>query len=344
MVIVPKTAPVIGNLNSYYLNIDRFIEHFGGELASGGIHFVSNTAEGMLFFDDTALVGGVLEDKTGRIFGPRAVADIIENLKNNNFTIAVYRIGPDILHFWSHLANAKPLHSDLSAEFTDLGKLIAKMREERLTGFIDIATAADRHGGIVCFIDGNIIDCSGSWGPGSKPVDTVDGNLQMTLEAIQREAGAVFNVCRVDLSQTAPRTDPPPPAADSPKPKAAPEKKAPAAEPTLDMIRDLLLVLEKTVKTHNRRKAPEFDKLLRKKFMQKADRYDFLDPFTAEFEYSDGAVRFNGSATTAELFQGVVESIKEMADDLGLLYEFLVNIEPWKEKYAAVTARRYLDI
>ena len=141
MIIVPKASPVIKDLNSYYLNIERLIEHYRGELVSGCIHFASKTAEGILFFDDTALVSGVMEDKNGQINGPDAIDAIIHALQNNNFSVAIYGIDPDIIHFWSRLPEATPLHSDLSAEFTDLDRLIAKMRSEKLTGFIDVSFA-----------------------------------------------------------------------------------------------------------------------------------------------------------------------------------------------------------
>ena len=109
------------------------------------------------------------------------------------------------------------------------------------------------------------------------------------------------------------------------------------------MAQDLLLILEKTVKAHKKRRAADFGKLLRKKFIEKAEQYDFLDPFSGEFEYADGTVRYKGSAGISVVVQGVVESAKELADELGLLYEFVKNAEPWKEKYAAAATKRHMD-
>ena len=334
MIIVPKSDPIIKDLNSYYLNIEKLIEHCRGELASGGIHFLSNTAEGLLLFDDIAVLGGVMEDKNGRISGPGAIASIISTLQNNNFTVTVYGIDPDIIHFWARLPEATPLHSDLSAEFTDLERLIAKMTSEKLTGFIDVSFANGQKSGILFFNDGNIVNCTCSWK--AEGVDNRSGAMQQRLvQAVRKAPDGVFNVSRIPLHQRpilAPDTD-------------ATEKKAfKPAEPTLAMAQDLLLILEKTVKTHKKKQATVFNKLLRKKFITKAEKYDFLDPFSGEFEYADGTVHYNGSADIAQVLQGVIESAKELADEIGLLYEFVNNTEPWKEKYRSEASGQDIDL
>ena len=38
MIVIPKNRPVIEGLNSFYLNVARFIEHYSGEVGTGGIH------------------------------------------------------------------------------------------------------------------------------------------------------------------------------------------------------------------------------------------------------------------------------------------------------------------
>jgi len=51
MLIIPKEKPDIGNLNSYYLDIRKLIEHCQGELGSGAICFKGPGEEGAIFFD-----------------------------------------------------------------------------------------------------------------------------------------------------------------------------------------------------------------------------------------------------------------------------------------------------
>ena len=51
MVIIPKEKPIIENLNIYYLDVRKLLEHYQGEVGSGGIYFEGHTAEGVIFFD-----------------------------------------------------------------------------------------------------------------------------------------------------------------------------------------------------------------------------------------------------------------------------------------------------
>ena len=36
MFVTPKENPILASLNSYYVNIERLIEHFQGEVGCGG--------------------------------------------------------------------------------------------------------------------------------------------------------------------------------------------------------------------------------------------------------------------------------------------------------------------
>ena len=79
----------------------------------------------------------------------------------------------------------------------------------------------------------------------------------------------------------------------------------------------------------------DFNTLLKRKFVEKADSYDFLDPFAAEFKYADGKIEYNGNASTAALARGIVDCIKEIAEETDIAYPFLKAIVPWTEKYSS---------
>ena len=63
MIVIPKSTPIIEGLNSFYLNVGRFIEHFSGEVPTGAIHFLASKAEGIVFVDDHSILNGIYEDK-----------------------------------------------------------------------------------------------------------------------------------------------------------------------------------------------------------------------------------------------------------------------------------------
>ena len=339
MIITPKDTPVITGLNSFYLNIERLIEHYRGELGSGCVHFISNTNQGVLFFDETELIGGAIENRDGQSSGPQSVERIIDAIQGNNFRVSVYHIGPDIIHFWASLPGATPLYSDLSSEFTDLDRLVAKMQGEKLTGVIEMSMTHSDQGGIICFNAGELIDCTCSWATGPSDSSSVS-NLKFLTEKAGKDPGAVFSVKRISLEQKPAAS----PSDSSASTQNTPDTEAEPVEPTLDMVRDLLLIFQRSLEKHDKKKAVILDKLLRKKFIEKAENYDFLDPFAAEFEFADGAVHYTGPAPLDRVLRGVAESVKELAEEQGMLYDFLLNMAPWKEKFTAELYGRDIGI
>ena len=84
-----------------------------------------------------------------------------------------------------------------------------------------------------------------------------------------KKHGGIFNVCRIPLS----------------KMNGAGQRHGSSAKPsnnTLIMIEELLVIFEKTVSATKKMKA-DFNKILKKKFVENAEQYAFLDPFAAEF-------------------------------------------------------------
>ena len=73
---------------------------------------------------------------------------------------------------------------------------------------------------------------------------------------------------------------------------------------------------------------------MKKKFVENAEKYALLDPFAAEFEYTNHRIKFSGTATDKEVINGVTNSLKQLAQELGLVRELMVNTEVWSDKYS----------
>ena len=78
----------------------------------------------------------------------------------------------------------------------------------------------------------------------------------------------------------------------------------------------------------------DFQTCLKKKFVQHVDRYSFLDPFAAEFDYHDGAIDFNGKAEEAQLAEGVLTALASLAKELDLTPLLPEKVKPWKKRFA----------
>jgi hypothetical protein len=317
MIVVPKEKPFLENLNSYYVDVRKLFEHFQGEIGYGGVYFKSASAEGIIFFDKDNLLNGIFQDKADLVEGKEAVDRLLELVERNNFSINVYNIGAERVHLWSNLSNATEVYKDLSTEFTDLEGLMKKMKAENLTGFIDVAIGDGKEGGILFFNNGEIIGGSYSWEKGE-----LDGSVRNRDVLINKtkESGGLFNVRKI--------------------PTAERELKAKsgiisqeALTDVIDMLEGLLLIFERVIK-QNKKIKTDLPTLLRKKFIDKTNEYDFLDPFADEFNYADGKISFVGEASGKDLVNGVVDSVRELANELGLFAKLKDELSAWLQKYA----------
>ena len=93
-----------------------------------------------------------------------------------------------------------------------------------------------------------------------------------------------------------------------------------------------IAIFERTVRSLKNIDS-DFATLLNRKFVEKADRYPFLDPFAAEFKYANEKIIFDGDTTDEELTIGVLESITELADELKAKNQFKDNLITWMKKY-----------
>ena len=315
MVIIPREKPVIENLNIYYLDVKKLLEHYQGEIGSGGVYFKSHSAEGAIFFDKDDLLNGFFQERKKEIVGPAAIDHIIETGSNYNFTVNIYRISPQEVYFWSSIPAAEKIYKNLSTEFTDLEGLIKKMSSEKLTGYIDVSIGNGQEGGLIFIINGKIMGGSFSWGNG-EPSPTKK-NQDLLVQKTKLSGGS-FNVCRIPLTKMQVRDDPYHRQGD------------PGA--VLGMLEKFLEIAEYVV-TKQRMRGVDFHKLLKQKFIENAEKYEFLDPFAGEFEYENRKITFAGVADEKELVNGVVESTIQLGQELGIMPALSEQLTSWSNEY-----------
>ncbi len=328
MIILPKEKPVIEGLNSYYLNVHRLIEHYQGEVGSGGVYFHAPSAEGVVFFDKDELLSGFYQGKEGELFkGRPAVDKLLHAVDEFNFTLDVYAIELEKVYFWANIPSAEPIYKDLSTEFTDLDGLIKKMMSERLTGYIEVSINAGEESGLLFFINGQIIGGSYSWSQGE-----LNGTPEARNELVEKtkQSGGSFHVSRISTAK------------DTAVPKPEPREGG-SVEEVIAPLQEFLEIFERTVRGGKFLKG-DFNTALKKKFVEKAEVYAFLDPFACEFEYVDRNIRYSGEASAKEVARGVTESVKELAQELGAWSRFSGEIGPWTEKYSGMLSRYGLTL
>ena len=332
MIPIPKDNPVITGMNSYYLDVERLVDHYNGELESGVVYFHATTSEGAIFFDDHIPLTGVYESKTEKLEGDAAIGHLTDQAASQNFGVSIYRIAPDMVHYWANLSTATPLHANLSTEFTELKALLAKMQAEKLTGYIDIAIADGKEIACVFFNFGTIIAGSYSWAK-----EGLHKSEKLIRELLKKadDEGALLNVFQVEMDESAG-----PAASERTSDTAAGD--SPEVAGDLAMMEDFLVIFE-TVVMSNKQFRNGFHTALKKKFIEKADTYHFLDPFAAEFEYNGGSIVFHGSASLETVARGLTESVMDLADEMNLRNDFIAALEPWLDRYGDAAAKYGLE-
>ena len=314
MVVFPREEPVIENLNSYYLDPSKLLEHYQGQLDSGVIYFKSTAAEGAVFFDKDGLLEGVYESKGQTLLGKRAVDRLIHSTKSDNYNIAVYQIPAEQIYFWTSIFAAKRVYENLSTEFTDLKALMRKMASENLSGYIEISMISSDDGAFVYFRNGRVLGGSYSWNKGrlDRSKESRDSIIRMA-----KEKGAVFHVSKI----TADRAE------SSEKTAKVPSQNI------LESMEELLASLENLF--HSKRSTKgDFRTLLKRKFLELAETYPFLDPFAGELEYTGHKIRFTGDASETQLAEGLLASVKSLAEENGIQPELKATMDGWFKKHS----------
>ncbi|MBW2137309.1 MAG: hypothetical protein JRH06_07100 [Deltaproteobacteria bacterium] len=302
MLVVPKERPSFENLNSYYLDIDKLFEHFQGEFGAGCVHFHSSSHESVVFFDQHEVLDGVFQDNEEQVRGRETLNRLNHMAKAQNFAVDIYEIEGDIIYLWANTPSGEELYRGLTTEFTDLKGLLKKMASEDLTGFIHIAIGKGNESGIVFLMNGKICGDSYSWK--HAPVGGTKEDTELLInKAI--ESGGTFDVNRLSLKGKSGGGD-----SKEDISKGPPE--------TLKLLGEVLAGVEELVSSKRSFKG-SFGQLLKKKFLEKANKYPFLDPFAAEFQYTDRRVRYVGDAAEEIVVKAVKECLGEIGEEAGVL-------------------------
>jgi hypothetical protein len=340
MIVIPKETPIIQELNSYYLNIEKLLQYYQGVIDAGCVHFQLPSAEGVVFFDAFKLINGTFKDKASLVRGKEAIDLLFEEARSKKMEISIYEIAPERIAFWANVANAEDLYKDLSTEFTDLEGLIRKMVSDRLTGYIEVSFKGKEEA-VLFLHNGQVV---GSISAESRWQLVRTEEIQVKLIEKSRKTGAILNVRRILMDQmptdevprngNAPIQNEEKTVQPGPAPRAAAVDRDEEKKPLniREMLQYLLLIYDKFI-AGNRKIQPDFDTLLKRKFMQKVEKYEFLDPFMEDFKYANGKIEYSGRVDDVRLATGIIECLNEIAEENEMQQWLDKSLWPLRQKY-----------
>lgn len=326
MIIFPKNYKIIYDLNSYYTIIPKLIEHYQGILNSGCIYFKSPASDGVIFFDDENIINGTVLDKNKIINGQSAIDLLLEVSEFKNYSISVYEISQDVITFWANLNDNRILKNDYLINFKDLEELFKVYKNEKLTGFFDIKRNEREHY-LFFFLNGHVIYSTSKKLKYELKEDlSALENLKENYAYDDDKNDLSFSVKSIPLDQklfTIATTN---------INESESEKIIKIELRHLEMVQSLMLLFEKYFIGIKKNKDL-FYLLLKKKFLEKVDKYEFLDPFSAEFTFSDGVISFVGKEKHDIVANSVIECLKEISDENKMSNWLKKHLVAFQEKY-----------
>jgi hypothetical protein len=319
MIAIPQDDPVLKHLNSYYLDLHRLIEHCQGELGAGGIHFRSVFSQGVIFFDQDQIVNALLEEKEISLEGERATWALVESSANKNYSVDVYRLDETEVYFWASIASRDLVHEETLNVTGGFDELLKDLTQRRFTGYAQLNGLQGGEVTQIFFNSGRWIGRAYLAHEGERIVSSV-----IRVEEQKRGVEASLGVGPIRVFALSPTA-------------LLPRHVRVDTETNSRLLQSLeaLVNIFEMAYANNGRSKPDFSVLLRKRFIQKAERFPCLDPFAGELTYTSGKMILKGSRRPAEVAQGVVESLYELGKALGIMETARLQMNEWLSKYAA---------
>ena len=287
--ILPKGLVFYKNLRTSFVNFNEFLLALKDESFTGYVHLSFWDYEGVLFLEEGEIVNALEEDRGRRRGGTEAVRDIMARARTDKEgRIDAYVLSPELVTLLATLPSHEPLYTDLSTDFTNLGKLLEKLRREAFTGYITAELSGGRGRGMIFLQEGEPIEVllEVEGGRGIKGVDELDE----MVEEVQR-AGAVLNVYRSTKGEEV-------------------QGREEAEERVGTALNLFQLLYSETAKVIDSmaKKEGVFEESFHKARVDLADTYAFLDPFMGELNFEEGSFYLSGDVSPDEFVRGIGEA------------------------------------
>jgi hypothetical protein len=327
--IFPRGEVVHKNLSTAYTDLSALVSTLKSEGFSGTIEIEFPQHKGTLFFGSGEIVDaegrGGAEGK--KLAGQEAVQALLGLTGQKNGMVSIYRLPPERMAIVTKNLQNDIVFKGLSTDFTRLEGLLHKLREDKLSGFIEVLTKDNQPMGVLFLEEGEPVEMYTQ--PESGPSVFGRKSIPIFVETVTKQ-GAVFDVYRVrggvskkekekEEVLAAPLPSPPP--------------KVEESKELIPIFQDILSRVEKWVDEATQRGT--FLKAFNRSRMEKSGEYFFLDPFSGEFNYQDGTIRFSGETSRKDFARGILECLrsslphleKEFPKNRTLLLKLTAEIE-----------------
>ena len=185
--LIPREKPCLEGLNSYYLHLERFIEHMQGEIGSGGMHCLSPGFEMMIYFNEYEVISNLLQEKGNAAYFAPSLEIARSFFYSATYAVKVYQLDAHAIFFWAQMPSFQRAKASLKSTEIPLPDLIFRLRQKQFSGFIDVELMKKNEGGTLFFNEGDRVGGSYTWGKGG--MSTSDEEYNALLSRVQLNDG-----------------------------------------------------------------------------------------------------------------------------------------------------------
>ncbi len=298
--IFPRGEVVHKNLSTAYTDLSALVSTLKSEGFSGTIEIEFPQVKGTLFFGSGEIIDaeareGVEARKLEAQEAPRVLLGLSGQ---KNGMVSIYRLPPERVAIVMKNLQNEIVFKGLSTDFTRFEGLLHKLREDKLSGFIEVSTKDNQPMGVLFLEDGEPVEMYTQ--PESGPSVFGRKSIPIFVETVTKQ-GAVFDVYRT-------RGGSPKKEGAPAIPLSRPQSKVEEARELIPIFQDILSRVEKWVDGMTHRGT--FLKAFNRARMEKSGDYFFLDPFSGEFSYQEGTIRFTGEISGKDFAKGILECLR----------------------------------
>lgn len=199
--LIPKGKSVYENLATSYVLVDSLVDDLCEGGFSGVVELTLRETDAYIIIEGGNVVA-VIEQRGEDAYLRRTVAELAARSRRERGRISVFRYAPGIGSSIARRLAAKPLYTQLSTEFADLGKMIAKLGRERdRHWFIEVSiTDGDR---VLVHVVEDRYEVISSGGPANEDEAGTRNNESALRELLHEceHAGGTFDVYFVSATE-----------------------------------------------------------------------------------------------------------------------------------------------
>jgi len=317
--LIPKEKPYLSGLNSYYLHIDKCVEHLQGELGSGGLYCKAADQELFVYFDEHEIVRALTQKKGQPARVSPSLDPVLRSLDQKSYQVTVFYLDANSIFFWGQMPPFQRAKKDLQSTEISLPDLVFRLRQKKFTGFIEVQLKEYDDGAILFYRKGEREGGSYSWGRGGLSPANDDYNRLLGL--------LQTNIASYKIGHFLDKRH-----KTAPLQTITPTESKPVASAQifsgLDTALGSFLGIFVFVAWKKLKGIPLVH--LKTRFHDAMGEFPVLDPGKTFFEISDtGSFQFIGNAPKEEIASAIVEVTWKEVNKLKLQKKFRAELKTW---------------